>query len=219
MRVQRSKGASLARLTSLASLGMLAALACQSASTPEPSTAPAAAAAPVRALVSVPVPPFTATTVQFSADSAVKLSQAGRTTVSAKVAPGLDLSLWAPEGMIADPIGIAFDDRGRLYVTQTSRTDNDEIDIRGHQDWMVSSITFKDVEDKRAFYQRVLAPENSAKNAWLEDRNKDGSRDWKRPHGQQGKALARRGHERRRHRRQVPARPRGLQRPRVGRDP
>ena len=43
---------------------------------------------------------------------------------------------------------------------------------------MVSSITFKDVEDKRAFYQRVLAPENSAKNAWLEDRNKDGSRDW-----------------------------------------
>jgi quinoprotein glucose dehydrogenase len=179
MRVQRSNGASLARLTSLSCVGMLAALACQSAPVPEPSTAPVAAAAPVRALVSVPVPPFTATTVQLSADSAMKLSQAGRSTVSAPLAPGLELSLWAPDGMIADPIGISFDERGRLYVTQTSRTDNDEIDIRGHQDWMVSSITFKDIEDKRAFYQRVLAPENSAKNTWLEDRNKDGSRDWK----------------------------------------
>jgi quinoprotein glucose dehydrogenase len=179
MRVQRSKGASLARLTSLGSAAIVAAIACQSAPVPQPSTAPVASSAPVRPLVTEPVPPFTATTVQFSADSAMKLSQAGRASVSAPLATGLELSLWAPEGMVADPIGISFDDRGRLYVTQTARTDRDEIDIRGHRDWMVSSITFKDVEDKRAFYQRVLAPENSAKNAWLKDWNGDGSRDWK----------------------------------------
>ena len=154
-------------------------LACQSVPVPEPSTAPVAASAPARALVSVPVPAFTPTTVRLSADSATKLSQAGRASVSAPLAPGLELSLWAPEGMVSDPIGISFDDRGRLYVTQTARTDRDEIDIRGHQDWMVSSITFKDIEDKRAFYQRVLAPENSAKNQWLKDWNGDGSRDWK----------------------------------------
>jgi len=182
MRVQRTNRARPARLTSFAAVGVLAALACQSASVPEPSTAPApvaASATPVRALVAEPVPPFTPTIVRFSADSAMKLSQAGRATVSAPLAPGLELNLWAPEGMVGDPIGISFDDRGRLYVTQTARTDRDEIDIRGHQDWMVSSITFKDVEDKRAFYQRVLAPENSAKNEWLKDWNGDGSRDWK----------------------------------------
>ena len=112
---------------------MLAALACQSVPVPEPSTAAApaaasaAASAPVRPLVSEPVPPFTATAVRFSADSATKLSQAGRAAVSAPLAPGLELSLWAPEGMVADPIGISFDDRGRLYVTQTTRTDRDEI--------------------------------------------------------------------------------------------
>ncbi|HEU4722326.1 MAG TPA: HEAT repeat domain-containing protein [Gemmatimonadaceae bacterium] len=179
MRFQRTRGdASRPRLGWLAPAGVLTALACQSVSVPAPGPAPVASA-PARALVSVPVPPFTATNVRLPADSAAKLSQAGRSSVTAPIAPGLQLSLWAPEGMIADPIGIAFDDRGRLYVTQTSRTDNDEIDIRGHQDWMVSSMTFKDVEDKRAFYQRVLAPENSAKNQWLEDRNKDGSRDWK----------------------------------------
>jgi quinoprotein glucose dehydrogenase len=179
MRVQRTNRAPVARLTSLGSVGILAALACQSVPVPEPSTAPMTTSAPVRALVSVPVPPFTATTVRLTPDSAMKLSQAGRTSISAPLAPGLELSLWAPEGMVADPIGISFDDRGRLYVTQTARTDRDEIDIRGHQDWMVSSITFKDIEDKRAFYQRVLAPENSAKNQWLKDWNGDGSHDWK----------------------------------------
>ena len=181
MRVQRTNRASLARLTSLGSVGMLTALACQSVPVPEPSTAPVAAtaSATVRPLVSMPVPAFTPTTVRFSADSAKKLSEAGRSSVSAPLAPGLELSLWAPEGMVSDPIGISFDDRGRLYVTQTARTDRDEIDIRAHQDWMVPSITFKDIEDKRAFYQRVLARENSAKNQWIKDWNGDGSRDWK----------------------------------------
>jgi quinoprotein glucose dehydrogenase len=82
--------------------------------------------------------------------------------VSVQLAPGLKVSLWAPEGMVSDPIAIALDERGRMFVTSTARTGRDEIDIRGHSDWMVPSITFKDIEDKRAFYKRVLAPENSA---------------------------------------------------------
>ena len=81
--------------------------------------------------------------------------------------------------MVSDPIGIAFDENGRMFVTSTARTGRDEIDIRAHSDWMVPSITFKDIEDKRAFYKRVLAPENSAQNQWLKDWNGDGSRDWR----------------------------------------
>jgi len=103
----------------------------------------------------------------------------GRDSVSIQVAPALEFSLWGPETLVADPIGIGFDELGRLYVTSTTRTNRAEIDIRGHQDWMVSSITFKDVEDKRAFYQRVLAPERSAQNQWLKDWNNDSSRDWR----------------------------------------
>jgi putative membrane-bound dehydrogenase-like protein len=81
--------------------------------------------------------------------------------------------------MVSDPIAIALDERGRMFVTSTARTGRDEIDIRGHSDWMVPSITFKDIEDKRAFYKRVLAPENSAQNQWLKDWNEDGSHDWR----------------------------------------
>ncbi|MEO6527394.1 MAG: HEAT repeat domain-containing protein [Gemmatimonadaceae bacterium] len=142
-----------------------------------PTTAPASA--PARALVVEPVQPFTPMVVRFSADSAAKLSKAGREAVTAQVASGMELSLWAPETMIADPIGIAFDERGRMFVTQTTRTSRNEIDIRAHPDWMVPSITFRDVEDKRAFYKTILAPERSAQNTWIKDFNKDGSRDWR----------------------------------------
>ena len=149
---------------------------CRSASAPE---AAPVAPVPIRALVAEPVAPFAAAVVRFSPDSAVRLSKLGRDSTSIQTAPGLEISLWAPEKLVSDVIGIGFDDRGRLFATSTARSSQDEIDIRGHADWMVSSITFKDVEDKRAFYQRVLAPEKSAQNAWLTDWNKDGSRDWR----------------------------------------
>jgi len=123
--------------------------------------------------------PFSSSIVRFAPDSAARLAKLGRDSVSVQLAPGLELSLWAPEGLVSDPIGIAFDEKGLLFVTSTARTGRDEIDIRGHTDWMIPSITFKDVEDKRAFYQRVLAPENSARNQWLKDWNGDGSRDWR----------------------------------------
>ena len=133
---------------------------------------------PFQPLVVERVAEFPASIVRFSPDSAARLAKLARDSVRLQVAPGLEVNLWAPEGLISDPIGIGFDERGRMFVTRTARTNRDEIDIRAHPDWMVPSITFTDVEDKRAFYQRVLAPENSAKNQWLKDWNGDGSRDW-----------------------------------------
>jgi quinoprotein glucose dehydrogenase len=123
--------------------------------------------------------PFSPSVVRFAPDSAARLATSGRDSMSVQLAPGLKLSLWGPEGLVSDPIGIAFDEKGRMFVTSTARTGRDEIDIRAHSDWMIPSITFKDVEDKRAFYQRVLAPENSARNQWLKDWNEDGLRDWR----------------------------------------
>jgi putative heme-binding domain-containing protein len=117
--------------------------------------------------------------VRLSPDSAARLSKMGRDSVIVQLAPGLQINLWAPVSLVSDIIGISFDEQGRLFATSTGRSSRDEIDIRAHPDWMVSSILFKDVEDKRAFYQRVLAPERSAQNTWLDDWNGDGSRDWR----------------------------------------
>ena len=158
---------------------LLALVACQPAPVSSPSPVGSTASpANIPPLVVQSAAPFTAKDVRLSPDSAARLSKMGRDSVAVQMAPGLQISLWAPVPLVSDIIGISFDDQGRLFATSTGRSSRDEIDIRGHQDWMVSSILFKDVEDKRAFYQRVLAPENSAKNQWLDDWNGDGSRDW-----------------------------------------
>ena len=173
MTLRRTIGRIHARVwIQLASVGLLSVgSACR-------PTAPAPTIAPARASVVEPAAPFAPVIVRFSPDSAARLAKLGRDSVSVQLAPGLELSLWAPETMVADPTGIGFDEQGRLFVTRTARTNRGEIDIRAHPDWMVPSITFTSIEDKRAFYERVLAPANSAQNTWLKDYNNDGSRDW-----------------------------------------
>ena len=101
-----------------------------------------------------------------------------RSEISPSLADGLDLSLWASEELIGDPVAIHVDDLGRVLVTITERRRNSELDIRGHRDWMIESVGFETVEDRRDFVRRELAPERSQKNTWLEDHNEDGSHDW-----------------------------------------
>lgn len=95
-----------------------------------------------------------------------------------KIAPGLHINLWASDSLLQDPVAIAVDDKGAIFVNSTNRNKASEFDIRGHRDWMTESIGFQTVEDRRAFLRRTFAPENSAKNAWLPDMNGDGSHDW-----------------------------------------
>src|SRR5262245_2844506 len=101
----------------LASVGILSLLiVCRSAAAQTP------APVPVKPLAVENAAPFTPSVVRFSPDSAARLAKLGRdSAASVQLSPGLKLSLWAPEGLISDPIGIGFDDRGRLFVTRTSR--------------------------------------------------------------------------------------------------
>jgi putative membrane-bound dehydrogenase-like protein len=113
-----------------------------------------------------------------SVETAV-LARAVEKSVTPTLAQGLTMKLWAGDSLVADPVSLDIDDQGRLYYTRTNRQKNSEFDIRGHQDWEIRSIRLKDVEEKRAFLHKVLAPENSAKNEWLKDLNGDGSHDWR----------------------------------------
>lgn len=125
------------------------------------------------------VPAFEGTLVELEPGEAAAAARAIEAESNATVADGFELSLWASDQLIADPIAISIDSLGRAFVTRTRRTENAEIDIRGHQDWMIESMTFKTVEDKRQFYLRELDPSRSDENQWLEDFNGDGSRDWR----------------------------------------
>jgi quinoprotein glucose dehydrogenase len=116
--------------------------------------------------------------VRLTQADAAAMAKDARQKVSVEIAPGLELALWASERLLSDPVAIDLDERGTAYVTSTSRN-NLPLDIRQHPYWYPTVHTLNTVEDLRAFYRRELAPERSAKNTWIEDLNKDGSRDYR----------------------------------------
>ncbi len=71
-----------------------------------------------------------------------------RNGVSAELADSLNLSLWASEQLLGDPIGLDITDNGEALINVTNRSTSSEFDIRGHQDWMIESISWKTVEDR-----------------------------------------------------------------------
>jgi quinoprotein glucose dehydrogenase len=102
-----------------------------------------------------------------------------RNNISAKVADGLVLSLWASDSLAPDPVALDIDDKGRIYLTRTNRQKNSEFDIRGHRNWMTTSISLQSVEDRQNFLHETFAPELSDENKWLKDLNNDSISDWK----------------------------------------
>ncbi|MGC1516144.1 MAG: HEAT repeat domain-containing protein, partial [Maribacter sp.] len=104
-----------------------------------------------------------------------KLAREG---ISATVADGLQLTLWATDSLAPDPIAMDIDKDGKVYITRSNRNKNSEFDIRGHRDWMTESIGFETVEDRRAFLHKTFDPALSKKNEWFPDLNNDSIHDW-----------------------------------------
>ncbi|NHF58051.1 c-type cytochrome [Flavobacteriaceae bacterium TP-CH-4] len=102
-----------------------------------------------------------------------------RKGIAAKVADGLELTLWASDSLAPDPIAMQIDDQGNVYLTRTNRQKNSEFDIRGYQHWMTPSISLQTVEDRRNFLRETFAPEKSEENEWFPDLNNDSIHDWK----------------------------------------
>lgn len=101
-----------------------------------------------------------------------------RASVEAEAAAGLELTIWATEELVEDPIALDVDDSGDLYVTGSSRSGG-LLDIRNHPGWRHDALAMKSVHDHEQYLMQVLAPERSAENDWLPDLNEDGSRDWR----------------------------------------
>lgn len=125
------------------------------------------------------VEPFEPQVTQLEPDEARQQAREIREQISAQVAEGLELTLWAADELAPDPIALRIDPQGRAYITRTNRQKNSEFDIRGHRDWMTESIALQTVEDRRDFLHRTFAPEKSEENSWLPDLNQDSIHDWR----------------------------------------
>ncbi len=110
-------------------------------------------------------------------------AQSQAATIEAMVKPELhedfQLSIWAVDSLVADPISMRIDADGRLFYSRTNRRKISEFDIRSHQDWEIQSIKMQSAADRKHFIHEELSPENTGKNEWLPDINGDGSHDWR----------------------------------------
>ncbi|TFV97734.1 c-type cytochrome [Algoriphagus kandeliae] len=116
---------------------------------------------------------------KLSKEEILSQAEAAKNQVSPVIKEGLNLSVWAVDSLVYDPISIHVTDNGDIYYSRTNRQKNSEFDIRGHQDWEIRSISLQTIEDKRKFLHEELSPERSEINSWLADLNGDGSHDWR----------------------------------------
>jgi len=116
--------------------------------------------------------------ISLAPSKAADLAKKIRAEVAVELAEGLELSLWASDSLVQDPVAISVDPQGRIYYTHTDRITNSEHDIRGYQDWMTISQSWESVEDRRKFLRETYDPSKSDQNTDLLDLNGDGSHDW-----------------------------------------
>ncbi len=100
--------------------------------------------------------------------------------MSSRVPEAWRASWFAIEPQVASPVAVSVANDGSVYVTRTSRRKLANLDIRNNRDWLHEQLAFRTVEDKEAFYRRVLTPEASAENVRrVPDHNGDGLHDWR----------------------------------------
>jgi quinoprotein glucose dehydrogenase len=72
------------------------------------------------------------------------------------LAPGLKASLWAAEPMLANPVAIDFDEKGRLFVSETYRYRTSVLDIRDYMDMLELDLASRSIEDRAALHRKVF---------------------------------------------------------------
>jgi len=96
------------------------------------------------------------------------------------IAPGLNVEVWASEPLLANPVALSFDQKGRAYVAETYRRRTSAQDIRKHEDWTIEDLALRTMEDRVAFLKAKF-PESAKRKPTkdLPDFNNDGQFDWR----------------------------------------
>src|SRR5688500_4041094 len=96
---------------------------------------------------------------------------------------GLQVKLWAAEPMLANPVAIDFDEKGRLFVSETYRYRTSVLDIRDYMPMLELDLAARTIEDRSAVIHKVFgdqAKEFSIEGEvvrLVEDRDGDGVAD------------------------------------------
>ncbi len=116
---------------------------------------------------------FTGITLLSTASAAPAAENA-----AAALPPQLELTRFAHEPMVQNSVAVTIDEQGRVYATSVVRRQAADLDIRRFKEWIPTELSLTSVEEKQAWFESELVPENSARYAErFEDANGDGSYD------------------------------------------
>src|SRR5947209_10369994 len=76
-----------------------------------------------------------------------------------RVPRGLEVSLFAAEPMLANPVCFCVDEKNRFYVAETFRLHDGITDVRGHMDWLDDDLASRTVADRVALMKKHLGKE------------------------------------------------------------
>ena len=72
------------------------------------------------------------------------------------LAPGLEATLWASDPMLANPVAISIDEKGRVYVAECWRRHTSTLDIHMRKEWLDDDLACRRHEDQIAYHERRL---------------------------------------------------------------
>ncbi len=91
---------------------------------------------------------------------------------------GLVRSLVAREPMFMNPVAVAVDTDGAIYVTETTRRKVADLDIREVMDWVPEDLSHTSIDQKRDFFHKAITTAKFKNHPSLKDHNGDGKIDW-----------------------------------------
>ncbi len=100
-----------------------------------------------------------------------------------QLAPGLAVALWAQDPHVQNPVAIAFDERGRLYVAEDFRRHTSLLDIHMRREWLDDDLACRRHEDLVAYHRKRLGEKakdweiESERIRLVEDRDGDAKAD------------------------------------------
>ncbi|MCW1883490.1 c-type cytochrome [Luteolibacter flavescens] len=92
---------------------------------------------------------------------------------------GLVRTLVAREPMFTNPVSVAVDTDGTIYVTETTRRKQADLDIREVMWWVTDDLSHTSVEEKRDFFRKNITSERFRNHPSLKDHDGNGRIDWR----------------------------------------
>lgn len=101
-----------------------------------------------------------------------KASSEGQDAIAGFQRPeGFEVTLFAAEPLVANPVAFCVDYQGRFYVCESFRQNRGVTDNRGHdQTWLDRDLAAQTIEDRRVYHRELLGPKGVAEYTAHDDR-------------------------------------------------